>query len=101
MKANTGDAVDKASAALHSVIDDAARKVKAPLDRMAEIAQETSDKALHARSQATDWLSKRGEQLAAPSQRLLDDTSAYVSANPLKSLGIAVLAALLVGRFMR
>lgn len=101
MKANTGDAVDKASAALHSVIDDAARKMKAPLDRMAEIAQEASDRAITARGQAGDWLYKTGEELSAPSKRLLADTSAYVSANPLKSLGIAVLAALLVGRFMR
>jgi ElaB/YqjD/DUF883 family membrane-anchored ribosome-binding protein len=101
MKANTEDAIDKASAALHSVIDDAARKVKAPLDRMAELAQEASGKAMTAKGQAADWLSETGDRLSEPSKKMLADTSAYVSANPLKSLGIAVLAALLVGRFMR
>ena len=50
---------------------------------------------------ATDWVVERTERLAAPSKKLLADTSSYVSANPLKSLGIAVLAALLVGRLMR
>ena len=104
MQANSGNAalvVDKASSAVHSAIDEAARKARVPLDRMAEMAHAASDKAADAGTQATHWLSKRGEQLSAGPRKLIDDTSSYVSANPLKSLGIAVVAALVVGRLMR
>ena len=99
--APANSAIDKASSAVHSVIDDAARNAKIPVDRMATIAHDASEKAVSAGNQATDWLSKRTEELSAPPKKLIADTSKYVSENPLKSLGIAVIAALVVGRLMR
>jgi len=101
MSATTDSAIDKASNAAHSAIDEVARKAKKPVDRMAEIAHDVSDKAVSASNQASDWVSRRSEQLSATPKKLIADTSSYVSANPLKSLGIAVLAALVVGRLMR
>lgn len=101
MKVNYGEALDDFSAALHAAIDDAARKVKNPLESVSEMAHDASGKAANARSQAADWLNKRGEQIAEPSKKLMDDASSYVAANPLKTLGIAVLAALVVGRLMK
>ena len=94
-------AIDKATSAVHTAIDDAARIAKVPVERMATIAHDASDKAISAGNQATDWLSKRTEELSAPPKKLIADTSKYVSENPLKALGIAVVAALLVGRLMR
>jgi ElaB/YqjD/DUF883 family membrane-anchored ribosome-binding protein len=103
MNASNGStsAIDKAANAVHTAIDDAARKARAPVDRMTEIAHDASDRAVAAKAQAADWLSEKGDRIAAPSRKLIADTSSYVSANPLKSLGIAVVAALLVGRLMR
>ena len=101
MKIQYGEALDDFSAALHVAIDEAAAKVKEPLERVAELAHDASDKAATARSQATDWLHKRGEQIAEPSKKLVDDATSYVAANPFKAIGIALVAALVVGRLMR
>ena len=94
-------AIDKASSAAHSAIDVVASKAKVPVERMATIAQDAAARASTATAQATDWLTEQGDRIAAPSKKLMADTSKYVSENPLKSLGIAVVAALLVGRLMR
>ena len=99
--ASANTAIDKASSAVHSVIDDAARKAKVPVDRMAEIAHDASDKAVSASNEATNWIVKRTEELSAPPKKLIADASRYVSENPLKAVGIAVVAALVVGRLMR
>jgi ElaB/YqjD/DUF883 family membrane-anchored ribosome-binding protein len=83
-------AVDKAVSVLHTAIDDAASK-----------AHSASSQAASAGNQAVEWVAKRGQEFTAKPMRLIDDASVYVSANPLKSLGIAIIAALAVGRFMR
>ena len=101
MNQTAGEKLDKATSAVHSVIDDAARKVQAPLDRVAALAHDASDKAVAAGTQATEWASKQGTRLAAAPKQLVNDASGYISANPLKSMGIAVVAALIVGRLMR
>jgi alkylation response protein AidB-like acyl-CoA dehydrogenase len=101
MSAATDNAIDKASNAAHSAIDATARRAKMPVDRMAEIAHDVSDKAVSVGNRTTEWVSQRSEELSARPKKLIADTSSYVSANPLKSLGIAVLAALVVGRLMR
>ena len=43
----------------------------------------------------------KGEYLTAKQKQLIDGASTYVCANPLKAIGIAVVAALLVGRLMK
>lgn len=93
--------IDKASSAAHSAIDAVASKAKVPAERMATLAQDAAERASTAKTQATEWLTEQGDRIAVPSKKLLDDTSKYVSENPLKSLGIAVVAALVVGRLMR
>ena len=98
---DAASALNKASSAVHSVIDDAAQKAKPALNRMTTMAHDAADKAASAGSQAADWLGERGEQLSATQKKLVDDASRYVAANPLKAVGIAVVAALLVGRLMR
>jgi ElaB/YqjD/DUF883 family membrane-anchored ribosome-binding protein len=88
--AKAASAVDKAANALHNVIDDTAGR-----------AHSVSNQAAVAGNQAVDWVSKCGQEFTARPKQLIDDASGYVAANPLKSLGVAVLAALVVGRFMR
>jgi ElaB/YqjD/DUF883 family membrane-anchored ribosome-binding protein len=83
-------AVDKAVTVLHNAIDDAAHK-----------AHTASNQAASAGNQAAEWVSKCGQELTAKPKRLIEEASGYVSAHPLKSLGIAIIAALAVGRLMR
>ena len=40
-----------------------------------------------------DWLAEQGESLNAAQKKLVADTCSYVSANPLKSVAIAAVAA--------
>ena len=97
MKAASDESVstiDKASTALKSAIGDAETQVKA-------IVEKASDRASTARTDATAWLGKRGDELSAAQGRVEDTTSTYISANPLKAVGIAVVAALIVGRLFR
>ena len=82
--------IDKAVSILHSVIDDAAGK-----------AHSASNKAANAGSQAAIWVNERSEKLTSAPKKLIEDASGYVSANPLKSVGVAIVAALLVGRLLR
>ena len=45
-----------------------------------------------------DWLVEQGDSLNATQKKLVADTCSYVSANPLKSVGIAVLVGFLLSR---
>jgi len=101
MTTTTENAIDKASSNVHSAIDQAAHKAKAPVDRLATLAHDASDKAIDAGNAATEWVADRAERIAAPTKKMIGDATSYVSANPLKSMGIAVVAALIVGRLMR
>lgn len=76
-------------------------RAKPAIDRISTLAHDATDKAVNAKNQAAVWLSDRGDELAAAPKKLVDHTSNYVSANPLKSLGIAIVAALVVGRLMK
>jgi ElaB/YqjD/DUF883 family membrane-anchored ribosome-binding protein len=97
MKAASDEAVsalDKASTALKTAIGEAETQVKA-------IVEKASDRATTARTDATVWLGRRGDELSAAQGKVVDTTSTYISANPLKAVGIAVVAALIVGRLFR
>ena len=71
------------------------------MNRVSEIASDLSEKAKDAKSQAKEWMGEKGDQLSATQKKLVDDATAYVTANPLKSVAIAAVAALVVGRLMR
>ena len=87
----TGEAaINKASSAAHSAVDsfanaadDATRKAKPRIDKVATMAHDVVDKAAGAAADTADKLTARSESLVS-------DTCNYVSANPLKSMGIAV-----------
>ena len=86
---------------LSDKVNTMAGKAQPKLDRMTSMAHDAIDKAAEIPAQAGEWLSDRTEELSARQKKLVEDASSYVSANPLKSIGIAVVAALVVGRLMR
>ena len=93
-----------AHAAVNSVAeaaDGAARKVKPAIDQVTDMAHKVVDKAAATAAPAADWLGEQGENLNATQKKLVTDTSAYISANPLMSVGLAVLAGFLISRMIR
>src|SRR5471030_1391408 len=75
-----------------------AHKAKPAIDQIAAMAHRAVDKATDAAAPAADWLAEQRESLNATQKKLVADTASYVSANPLKSIAIAVAAGFLLGR---
>lgn len=93
-----------AHAAVNSVADaadSAARKVKPTIDSVAAMAHQAVDKAARSAAPAVDWIGEKGESLSATQKKLVSDTSAYIAANPLMSVGMAVLAGFVISRMVR
>jgi ElaB/YqjD/DUF883 family membrane-anchored ribosome-binding protein len=100
MPGNGSAGSDKLSA-IHSAIDQAASKVKPAIDRAASMAHDAADKVGTAGTQTADWVSAQSEQLSAAQKKLVEDTCNYVSANPLKSIAMAVAAGYLLSRITK
>ena len=101
-------ALNKASSSAHAAVDsmagaadEMARKAKPAIDQVATMAHHAVDKAADAAAAPAGWLTEQGESLHATQKKLVADTCGYVSANPLKSVGIAVAAGFLLSRVMR
>ena len=104
---NGEGALNKASATAHSAIDsfanaadEAARKTKPKIDKVASMAHDVVDKAAGAAADTADKLAARTESLDAAQRKLISDTCSYVSANPLKAVGIAALAGFVLARIV-
>jgi len=104
---NSEGTLTKASSSAHSAVDsiagvadEAARKARPAIDRVAAMAHQAVDTAADAAAPTADWLAAQGESLNAAQKKLLADTCNYVSANPLKSVGIAVVAGFLLSRII-
>ena len=79
-----------------------ARKWKASaIDKVAAIAHHAVDNAAGAAAPTADWLAEQGENVSAKQKKLVADTCSYVSANPLKAVGIAEVAGFLLSRIIR
>ena len=93
-----------AHAAVNSIADAAdvaARKAKPAIDQVAAMAHQAVDKAAATAAPAVEWIGEQGESLNATKKKLVTDTSTYIAANPLMSVGIAVLAGCLISRMIR
>jgi len=90
---NGASKVDKAASAVHSAIDDAARKAKPAIDRAASLAHDAADKLKGASAQTAEWVSEKTESLSV--------TCSYVSANPLKSVAMAVAAGYVLSKLLK
>ncbi len=86
---------------LAGAVDEAARKAKPAIDRVANLAHQAVDKAAGAAAPTADWLTEQGESLQATQKKLMQDTCSYVSANPLKSVAIAVATGFVLSRILR
>ena len=93
-------AVDSFANSLSNTADEATRKVKPRIDKVAAMAHEAVDKAAGAAADTADKLTARGESLNEAQKKLVADACSYVSANPLKSVGFAVLAGFLLARIV-
>lgn len=99
---NFGDsALNKASTSAHAAVNSIAVNAKPAIERVAGMAHEAVDRAAGAAAPAARWLGERGESLNATQKKLLADTCSFVSANPLKSVGIAAVAGFLLSRILR
>ena len=74
-------------------------------DRTIAEAAATAHRAVDGAASATaplaDWLAAHGGELEAMQKKLLADTCTYVSANPLKAVGIAAAAGFVLCRVIR
>lgn len=96
-----------ASAGAHTAVnsiagaaDGAVRKAQPAIEHVAIMAHQAVDRMAGAAGPTADWLAEQGESLSATQKKLMADTRSYVSANPLKSLGIAVVAGFLLSRII-
>ena len=93
-----------AHAAVNSVAEvaeGAARKAKPAIDQVAAMAHQVVDKAAASAAPVADWLGEQGGSLNATQRKVVTDTSAYIAANPLMSVGVAVLAGFVISRMIR
>jgi ElaB/YqjD/DUF883 family membrane-anchored ribosome-binding protein len=100
--------LDKASSSAHAAVnsiagavDDAARKINPVIDKVAAMAHQAVEKAAGTAAPTVDWLAEQGDRLNATQKKLVADTCSYVSANPMKSVGIAVVSGFLLSRILR
>lgn len=107
MSGNTDSTWDKASSSAHAVVnsmasagDEAAQKAKPAIDRVATMAHQAVDTAAGAAAPTAEWLAEQGQNLTAKQEKLVADTSRYVATNPLKTLGIALVAGFLLSRIL-
>jgi ElaB/YqjD/DUF883 family membrane-anchored ribosome-binding protein len=100
--------LSKASSSAHAAVnsmagaaDEAARNVKPAIDRVSALAHQAVDKVAGAAAPTADWLSEQGETLNAAQKKLVEDTCSYVSAHPLKSIGLALATGFVLSRIIR
>lgn len=81
--------------------DERARQAIPTIDRAAEYAHQTVDKAVTGVTPAAEWVNEQAAALNTKQKKLVNDTREYVAANPLKSLGLALAAGFLISRIIR
>ncbi len=97
----TTPGVNAAARAAADAADAAARKSMPAIDQVAAMAHQAVDKAAASAAPAVDWIGEQGESLNATQKKLVTEASAYIAANPLMSVGVAVLAGFLISRVIR
>jgi len=92
--------IGKAATSAHSAIEGAASRARPSIDRAASIAHDATDKLSGAASKATDWFNDKTSQVSEAEKKLMADTCKYVGENPLKALGMAVVAGAILARIL-
>lgn len=101
-------AMNKVSSGAHAAVDSLAvsadqamRKAQPAINQVAAMAHQAVDKVAGVAAPTADWLAEQGESLKAGKNKLMDSTCSYVSENPFKAVGFAMLAGFLISRMMR
>src|SRR5215218_248841 len=96
---NPDNTLSKASSSAHSAVDSMAgaaegalNKTKPAIDKVAQMAHRVVDKAAASATPAAGWIDEKTGQLDATQKKFVNDTCAYISANPLTAMGLALLA---------
>jgi ElaB/YqjD/DUF883 family membrane-anchored ribosome-binding protein len=99
MSQDTAGPVNGAASSTHAVIDSiagaadqAARRAEPAIDRVAAMAHQAVNTAASVVAPTANWLTEQGATLKATQKKMVADTCNYVSANPMKSVGIAAMA---------
>lgn len=105
---SSDDVLSKTTAGAHAAVssiadaaDGAARRVKPAIEQVAAVAHQVVDKAAASAAPAVDWIGEQSESLKATQKKLVTDTSSYIAANPLMSVGVALVAGILLSRLIR
>jgi ElaB/YqjD/DUF883 family membrane-anchored ribosome-binding protein len=100
--------LSKASSSAHATVnsiagaaEEAARKVKPAIEQASAMAHKAVDDVANTAAPAADWLAEQGNNLNLAQKKAIGDTSAYISANPLKSIGIALAAGYLLSKVLK
>jgi len=105
---NPGNPLSNTSSNAHAAVDSAAdaadsaiRKAKPAIDKVAQMAHRAVDKAAASAAPAADWIGEKTDRLDATQKKFVNDTCAYISANPLTAVGLAVLAGVVLSKMTR
>ena len=94
MKTNTNAAtIDRQAGATRSIHD--------AVDQAASSAHAAIDKAVSAADFASAWLSERGDKVKTAPNELLEKSTDYVAAHPVKALVIALVAGVVLSKLAR
>ncbi len=90
------DAFNDVASSAHKTIDRASDAINPVLESANSYAHNTVDKAFKAATPAAQWLQQRRSDL----QNLPDRGGEYISANPIKAVGLALLAGAILARIL-
>ena len=80
--------------------DEVMDKVRPALDGAVELAHDALDNASDAAASASRWAQKKSKGVRAAGAKLVEDTAGYLGSQPVKSVAIAVVAGILIGRLL-
>ena len=89
----TNPTIRSATLSAHSAIDAAAAKAKPAVDKAATAAHDAAIKT-------ADWLNEKTDQAMNSEKELIEKVMKYVDANPLKAVGMALVAGALMARIL-
>ena len=100
MSGTVGRKMDQATSGIHNAIDKASDAARPAVDRVAASAHRSVDRIAGAATRAAETLDVQGGQLTDAQSRLTGSCSAYVRANPITSVGLAIAGGFLLSRLL-
>ncbi|MES2552437.1 MAG: hypothetical protein V4588_02115 [Pseudomonadota bacterium] len=104
----TDGMISKASSSAHDTVnsiagaaEEAARKAKPAIEHVTAMAHKAVDGVANTAAPAADWLAAQGTSLNLAQKKAVDETSAYIAANPFKSIGIALVTGYLLSKVLK